>query len=202
MNDWLHVRSKRELGWSTKTGNERVVPLVHEVNTLLRRVIGTRPAGVVFLRKSHSLSESPALIATRAQLAAICRHREEEAGESFLVARNCAIARGVWGDAGAIKADAVRTSFMRISKTIGYPEATCPKSWRHTFATLLQDANVDPLIRQLTFGHSPSSRGGLGMTGYYTHTRPDTLRRQIEEALRTWPRSLELIGSIPHGGEL
>jgi hypothetical protein len=58
--------------------------------------------------------------------------------------------RKVWCDAGAIKADAVRNSFVRIMEDIGHPEATCPKSWRHSFATLLQDANVDPLIRQIT----------------------------------------------------
>src|SRR5262245_46653326 len=58
------------------------------------------------------------------------------------------IARAAWRDAGAICPDHIRTSFLRIARAIGRPEATCPKSWRHSFATLLQDANVDPLIRQ------------------------------------------------------
>ena len=30
----------------------------------------------------------------------------------------------------------------------------------------------------------------LGMTGNYTHTRPETQRTQIEQALRRWPDSL------------
>ena len=89
-----------------------------------------------------------------------------------------------------VKADAIRNSFIRLMKKIGHPESTCPKSWRHTFATLLQDANVDPLIRQITLGHSPQSTGGLGMTGRYTHSRAETQRRQIEQALRQWPDSL------------
>ena len=38
------------------------------------------------------------------------------------------------------------------STALGLEEATCPKSWRHTFATLLQDSNVDPLVRQITLG--------------------------------------------------
>jgi hypothetical protein len=42
--------------------------------------------------------------------------------------------------------------------------ATCPKSWRYSFATLLQVANVDPLIRQQVMGHKPTNPGGLGMT--------------------------------------
>jgi len=86
----------------------------------------------------------------------------------------------------------IRTNFIRVMSALGHPEATCPKSWRHSFATLLQDANVDPLIRQITLGHRPSTGVGLGMTGNYTHTRPETQRAQIEAALRMWPQSLTL----------
>jgi len=71
------------------------------------------------------------------------------------------IAQTVWRDAGAVKADAIRKSFIHTMRLLGHPEATCPKSWRHTFATLLQDANVDPLIRQITLGHKPTLQGGL-----------------------------------------
>jgi integrase len=103
------------------------------------------------------------------------------------------VLRAVWRDAGLIRTDAIRKSFMRASRTIGRPDMTCPKSWRHTFATLLQDAEVDPLIRQITLGHKSASdaRGALGMTGVYTHTRPETQKRQIERALQLWPDSLE-----------
>jgi hypothetical protein len=36
---------------------------------------------------------------------------------------------------------------------------------------------------------------GLGMTGKYTHTPPETLRGQVEGALRQWPASLALAGA-------
>lgn len=36
---------------------------------------------------------------------------------------------------------------MRVMSAIGRPEITAPKTLRHTFATTLQDANVDPLVR-------------------------------------------------------
>jgi len=61
---------------------------------------------------------------------------------------------------------------------------------------LLQDGNVDPLIRQITLGHAPPSMYGansLGMTSVYTHTRPETQKREIERALRLWPETLELV---------
>ncbi len=63
----------------------------------------------------------------------------------------------------------------------GLTDATCPKSFRHSSATLLQDANVDPLIRQITLGHASTGTAGdaLGMTSIYTHTRPETRRKEI-----------------------
>ena len=48
---WLHVRNKVELGWRIKTGQERVVPLLPEAVEVVRRVIGTRLRGPVFLRE-------------------------------------------------------------------------------------------------------------------------------------------------------
>jgi integrase len=102
--------------------------------------------------------------------------------------------RRVWRDAGAIRVDQIRQSFMATSAACGFDDATCPKSWRHSFATLLQDANVDPLIRQLTMGHSPSfgPDSALGMTATYTHTRWATQQQAIERALRLWPLPLAI----------
>jgi integrase len=186
---WLFVRNKTELGWRVKTGNERSVPLLPEVVAVLRAVIGKRTAGPVFLRERLA-RRRPTVAGGRLELERVLRERRAEAGKALSRTEEARLARKVWWDAGAIKADAVRTSFVRVMRAAGRPEATCPKSWRHSFATLLQDANVDPLVRQVTMGHRPTSGTGLGMTANYTHTRGETQRRQIEEALRRWPESL------------
>jgi integrase len=186
---WLHVRNKTELGWRVKTGNERSVPLLAEVVAVLRWVIGDRKAGPVFLREKL-VGHTPPLGGDRLELERVCRARQQAAAQPLSRVAAQRIARRVWREAGAVKADAVRNSFVRVMKRVGHPEATCPKSWRHSFATLLQDANVDPLIRQQTLGHRPTEKTGLGMTGNYTHTRPETQREQIEQALRRWPDSL------------
>jgi site-specific recombinase XerD len=185
--DRMKVRNKRELGWRVKTGQERVVPLLPEVVGVLRAVVGARKAGPVFLRERLA-GRRPALTGDRRELAL----RERRAAEAKALTRDeeAALARKVWWDAGAIKPDVVRTSFVRASAEIDHPESTCPKSWWHTFATLLQDGNVDPLIRQQVMGHRPTVNGGLGITSKYTHTRPETLRQQVEQALRRWPESL------------
>lgn len=191
---WLHVRNKTELGWRVKTGNERVVPLLPEVVAVLKSMIGRRKCGPVFVREKL-VGRAPVLVGDRRELAHVCEERQQVArrdGQPLPRAEAQKIANGVWWGAGMIKADVVRTSFVRVMKAIGRPEATCPKSWRHSFATLLQDANVDPLIRQQTLGHKPTNSNGLGMTANYTHTRGETQREQIERALRRWPESLRL----------
>jgi integrase len=195
---WLTVCGKPELGWRVKTRRERNVPLITEVVNVLKGVVGARTAGPLFLRSRFQLEPAPLSNCGREQLAAACRERtsssEKQLGRPLSRQEVARIAAKVWCDAGAIDADDIRRSFIRIAATIGLVGASCPKSWRHTFATLLQDASVDPLIRQITMGHAPAGdrKGALAMTAVYTHTRPETQKREIERALRLWPNSLRL----------
>lgn len=195
---WLQVRNKPELGWRIKTGRERSIPVIDELALVLKRVIAARANGPVFLRKLFRAGESDLSTASYDHLTAECRTRleaeESERERPLTRAEQARVCQAVWRDAGAVRADAIRKSFIRVMQRIGHPEATCPKSWRHTFATLLQGANVDPLLRQVTLGHKPinDSRSALGMTATYTHSRQETRKRELERALRLWPRSLEI----------
>jgi integrase len=193
---WLHVGNKTALGWRVKTGNARKVPLLPEAIALLSSVIGKRDVGPIFLRKRFSGAELPPLLGDRLRLEQVCHERQRLVKQPASRIDLLRVARGVWRDAGAVKADAVRASFIRIMRQIGRPDVTCVKSWRHSFATLMQDANVDPLVRQLTLGHKPTACNGLGMTANYTHTRPETHRQQIEQALRRWPKPLALAADV------
>jgi integrase len=192
---WLQVQNKPELGWRVKTRRERSVPLIEELVHILRRVIGERRVGPVFVRPRFHRNAVPHDCSRRWMTDQVAR-RVAAAEESTTapLSRECvaAIQRSVWRDAGAVRVDTVRKSFIRIGRRCEL-DATCPKSWRHTFATLLQDANVDLLVRQITMGHSPTlGDGPLGMTTAYTHTRSQTQRREILRALRLWPGSLQL----------
>ncbi len=109
--------------------------------------------------------------------------QESTLDEPLTRAQQAKVARGLWRDLGALKADSIRNSFIGTATAAGLEDVTCPKSWRHTFATLLQDARVDPLVRQITLGHAPTGGdSALGMTGVYTHTRPETQRQEILRA--------------------
>ena len=71
--------------------------------------------------------------------------------------------------AGAIRESRVWTEFMKVTRRIGLRDRTCPKDLRHLFATSLQAAGVDPLIRRDLMGHT-----SLEMTGRYTHSTVET----------------------------
>lgn len=195
---WLHVRNKPQLGWRIKTGRERRVPLVDEVAFVLRQVVGDRVAGPVFHRERFDEATCQLARFGRAALEREverrCGRAEAQADEPLSRSERARICRRVWRETGVVNADRIRQSFIHLASEVDHAEATCPKSWRHTLATLLQDANVDPLVRQLTLGHvtAGTATGVLGMTAIYTHTRPDTQRREIDRALRLWPRSLKL----------
>jgi integrase len=195
---WLRVTNKPELGWRVKTRRDRQVPLLPETCEVLGRVIGRRTAGVLFRRRGpETVQQTWTQLGLTGLIRVTERARDtrEAAKGSPLTREEVAQAqRRVWRDAGAIRVDQIRQSFMATSAACGFDDATCPKSWRHSFATLLQDANVDPLIRQLTMGHSPSfgPDSALGMTATYTHTRWATQQQAIERALRLWPLPLAI----------
>jgi hypothetical protein len=77
-----------------------------------------------------------------------------------------------------------------MMKDIGNREATCSESWRHSVATLRQDATVDPRIRPQVMGPRPTASPGLGMASKDTHTQHETLRQEVAQARWRCPESL------------
>ena len=202
---WLSVCNKTELGWRIKTGRERSIPLVAELCAVFRRVISGRKVGPIFLRPRFGCLATHRQGLDRCAMGRLLEERLRQSADEASVPTSAEqhqkTADGVWRDIGAIDPDRIRTSFIRSCHRCELKQSTCPKSWRHTFATLLQDANVDPLIRQITMGHQPrGANGALGMTAVYTHTRPTTHLREIDRALRTWPTVLELAAQWAQGG--
>ena len=191
----LRIRNKPQLGWQIKTRSERDLPLVPLIVEVLSQRIGARTTGCVFCRRRFG-SEVPALQHLDAQgLSAEGLRRlgdiQATPERTLTRARRLGVLRTIWRDLGALKEDRVRTEFMRVCRRIGLAQLSAPKLLRHGFATALQDANVDPLVRNLLMGHSPSGGGapggGLGMTAVYTHTRPETIRKQLEAAMTARP---------------
>jgi integrase len=149
---WLHVCNKPKLGWQVKTRNERSIPLIPELAEVLRVSLGDRRRGPVFRQRRCSSGYNPPLTScSRSSLEREVTERvqrsEAETNEPLSRAERLRICETVWRDLGTIRQDRVGTAFIRLTKAIELPHITAPKTFRHTFATILQDANVDPLIR-------------------------------------------------------
>ncbi len=191
----LFVRNRINLDWQVKTRNERAIPLLPCLATVLQRLVGERRRGPVFLRRRFRKERLPlwtGIQTAEAELTRRIQQHELEAQTTCSRTERSRFARTLWTELGIVKTDRIRTEFMRLTKAIGQPDLTAPKTLRHLFATALQDANVDPLIRNELMGHAPASAIGgnsLGMTANYTHTRMDTKRRQLESAFETNPIS-------------
>ena len=191
----LRVSNKPRLGWQIKTRCDREVPLHPAVVTALRPVVNSRTTGAVFLRKQYAngmlaAHSWPSMEAMEREVATRIASLEQERGQSLNRQEILTVQKTLWRDLGAIDEDDTRRGFIRICRKINMEHQTAPKLLRHGFATMLQDANVDPLVRNLLMGHSTSSSGscvvrqvGLGMTGVYTHTRAETMRRQLMDAI-------------------
>lgn len=189
----LYIRNKPHLGWQVKTRNEREIPLIDELRDVLKITVGDRLTGPVFLqRRFLSTSARPETNGqTEKQLEDLLQLRvaQEEADTGKAINRSqwMKLTRTIWRECGALKTDRIRTEFIRLTKRLELPQFTTPKSLRHLFATCLQDGNVDPLIRSELMGHSTSATNGashgLGMTATYTHSRPETKRKQLTDAL-------------------
>jgi integrase len=195
-NGWLYVRNKPKLGWRVKTRNERDIPLVPVLVDVLRAAVDGRSNGPAFRRRrcgvrNRSMPVTRSRSYLERELIRRRQRREAELGRSPARAEEAQIAWTLWRDMGAIHTRTIYQEFGRIAASIGLAHVTAPKTFRHTFATMLQDANVDPLVRNELMGHVPAAASasgvGLAMTAVYTHTRPETKRQQLERALANRP---------------
>lgn len=188
---WIRVRNKPKLGWQVKTRSERDVPVLPELMQVLSTHLGQRRSGPVFLRRGACRNRLEGRAEMEAELAQRIAERERRLGRALERAEREGLARSLWWAMGAVREDRIRMEFIRVVRRIGLPLLAMPKVLRHQFATALQDANMDPLIRNQLMGHMPAgfSRpgGGLGMTAVCTHSRPETVRRQLELALQNRP---------------
>jgi integrase len=189
----LRVRNKPELGWQVKTRSERELPLHPVLVEALRGVVGQRRHGLVFRARMRSLGDTGAAeVLLERILREMASRIENELGRALTREERMRAAGRAWVRAGIITNERLRREFMRLTRKIGLPDVTTPKTLRHMFATGLQEADVDPLIRMELMGHSPTgakASGPLGMTAVYTHTKPETRRRQLLAALERRPCS-------------
>lgn len=69
----------------------------------------------------------------------------------------------------------ITNRIARLCDRLGMPDVTL-HTLRHTFASRLEERNVNPFLVRDLLGHST-----LRMTGHYTHSQPDALREAVKK---------------------
>ncbi|HAH45102.1 MAG TPA: hypothetical protein DCM07_09660, partial [Planctomycetaceae bacterium] len=130
-NGWLHVRNKSELHWKVKTRRERSVPLIEEAVAVLRRVIGDRTSGPVFIRHQFDAFSSPLGNLDQLELQELLQQRiaHADSGSGLTLSQTMEekLAIAVWREAGVIRSERMRNSFIRTGKLAGLKQSSCPK---------------------------------------------------------------------------
>jgi len=179
----LHIRNRPDLGWTTKTRNERRIYLFDELFAVLRDAVGNRRTGVAFLRRRFVMGDDtpPLTEIDTAELANEYRRRVDlaRAGSPRTSPREleARATHELWRDMGAIGPNAIRIHFIKLAEQIGRPDLTSPYILRHGLATAMQSADVDPFVRKEIIGHTC-----LDTTAIYTHTRSLSLARGMMRA--------------------
>jgi len=180
----IRIRPKPELMWFVKTNRERDLAITVEVGQALRKVIGKRRGGFVFLARPFVSGDVALPLKAKSPTQSqdwFERHLMEvqQAGTSDakLLARHMErVARTV----GKISEKKVRQEFMAVTKAIGRPGVTKVHSLRHLFSTRAQEAGMSPLMVQQILGHTT-----LQMTARYTHLGIEAQRKALGEVGKT-----------------
>jgi len=178
----LRVRSKPEMFWNVKTGNERLLPLLPELSPLFEGLVAGRKAGFLFLnrdfaeRRKHPCKSFASRREFRLRLQEVTDEARDDGitGEKELLRAIRPFLRAM----GQIPEKRVRQEFMRLTKRIGCPELTRVHSLRHLFSTRAQESGINPFVVQGILGHS-----SLDMTGRYTHLGLEARRRALGQML-------------------
>ena len=84
----------------------------------------------------------------------------------------------------------MRNSFVRVMRALGQAGIDLPEVVAAFVRHAAPGRERGPAHPPAGDG-APADRGnGLGMTANYTHTRPETMREQVERAMRRWPAVL------------
>ena len=180
----LHIRSKPELSWYVKTSRDRTLPILEGIDATLRRLIGERKAGFVFLDRPFATGERNATVRAKSP-AALKEYfeRELDVARDGGPSEDKALARHMENVArmlGKISEKRVRQEFIALTKAIGRDDLTRVHSLRHVFSTRAQEAGTNPLLVQQILGHST-----LEMTNTYTHLGIEAQRQALEGLIPT-----------------
>ena len=176
---WLDYRCIEELGYRTKGGVDKRLPVPEFMASGIDCLIPGRSGGLLLLRRRHLDRSSAENIDLKHVI-----HTVRQSASAGWCGRVRA-ARACLREAGALEGDDVRREFRQVLRAAGIQTEVTPKALRHYFATALERADVPYYTRKYLLGHRLSGRGGRGsdITAVYTHLEPDLIRSAYQRVL-------------------
>jgi hypothetical protein len=179
---WIEYRCIDELGYRTKGGTNKRLPVPPAMMEALALLTAGRAGGPINLKRRRALGDAD-LPERRRTFRDMVKTVEGQSPANW----SQRVRAGIAGlkQAGGIDGDTVRREFTRMVRQAGLRDALGPKSLRHHFATALERADVPYYTRKYLLGHTPSARGGHGNdpTAIYTHLEPDLVKAGYQRLL-------------------
>jgi integrase len=179
---WIDYRCVDELGYRTKGGVNKRLPLPAPMADALVRLVGGRPGGPLLLKRrvtQGGRARAPSAITLRDIIATVQKH------PSTGWAQRARVAAEHIKQLGAIDGDVVRREFAVLVRRAGLRSDLTPKSLRHHFATALERADVPYYTRKYLLGHNLGDKGrrGADVTAIYTHLEPEFIKAAYQRLL-------------------
>ena len=179
---WVDYRCIDELGYRTKGGVDKRLPLVAPMTQAVSRLASARSGGPLLLKRRFFNKPSQP-IHPADSLQALVREVQRTASPGWT--GRARTAKACLKNAGAADGDNIRREFGRLARAAGIGSHVTPKALRHHFATALERADVPYYTRKYLLGHRLDEKGGRGsdITAVYTHLEPDFVKAAYQRVL-------------------
>jgi integrase len=179
---WIEYRCIDELGYRTKGGTNKRLPIPAVMMQALTLVTKGRAGGPIILKRRLAVGIAR-LPEHRRTFQDLVKTVEQQSPANWSHRVRAGIAGLI--QAGGIDGDTVRREFARMVRRAGLRGELGPKSLRHHFATALERADVPYYTRKYLLGHTASSRGhhGNDPTAVYTHLDADLIKAGYQRLL-------------------
>ena len=185
---WIDYRCIDELGYHTKGGTNKCLPVPAPMKQALAELTAGRAGGPI-LGKRRLVQHHRRRRERQCTFRGLVRMVEQQSPDNWTQRVHTGLT--VLKEAGGITGDDVRREFAQLVHRAGVRRDLRPKALRHHFATALERADIPYYTRKYLLGHAISARGHHtgDPTAIYTHLDPDFIRagyqRLLDEPLST-----------------
>lgn len=176
---WLNYRCIERLGYRTKGGVDKNLPVPDVMSRAILHAAGNRHGGPLLVKRRLADTH----VTTPEGLDGIIQVVERQTPPNW--SERGRLARAHLKKIGAIDGDDVRREFRQLVRAADVRHSVTPKALRHFFATALEQSDVPYYTRKYLLGHRLTNGGARGddVTATYTHLEPNQIKTAYQHLL-------------------